>query len=499
MQQPCFDVLVVGGAVSGLATALFASLHGASVLVVEKHASSSPHPRARGFSQRTLELLRGTTAYAELTRLGGMPGETAGAVVAGPTLREATASAAAAPIGVPAETSPAPFVYLGQDRVEPILAEAARTAGAEIWLSQRFVTWQPDDGIATLHGGQRVRARFLVGADGARSAVRDAFGIERGGRGTMGHQVSALIEAELAAPDGRPLGFALLTSPATGGVLVATDRPHHYLFSVRHDPAREPVASFTPEVWRARLAAATDMPLGSLRVLGSFAWEPSERWADRFATADGRGFLVGDAAHQMVPAGGFGANAAIHDAANLGWKLGYVARGLAPTSLLASYDRERRPVAIATCRQATARAFQMSGAPRPDDLAVLVDDTAVVFGARYAGPAPLPTTFADDGAVGTRVPHAWVARDQSTLDVAGPDFALLAPALPAGIVDDLERHLPAGVRVRTAAVALAQGAALLVRPDQVVAARWPATPDAATIGATVERVLRDGLSSPSPG
>jgi putative polyketide hydroxylase len=497
MQVQRFDVLVVGGAVAGLATALFASLHGASVLVVEKHAAASPHPRARGFSQRTLELLRGTTAYADLVRLGGMPGETAGAVVTGPTLREATAAPIATPIGVPAETSPAPFVYLGQDRVEPILAAAARAAGAKIWFSHQFVQWQPEEEIATLHDGtatRRVHARFIVGADGARSTVRDALGISRGGRGAMGHQVSALIEADIALPDGRPVGFALLTAPTSGGVLVATDRPRRFLFSVRHDPASEPVSSFTPEVWQARVAAATDMPLGSFSVLGTFAWEPAERWAERFATDDGRGFLVGDAAHQMVPAGGFGANTAIHDAANLGWKLGYVVRGLAPASLLATYDRERRPVAIATCRQATARAFAMSGAPRPDDAVDLVDDTAVVFGARYGEASPLPARFADDGAVGTRVPHAWVEPDLSTLDIAGADLALLAPTLPPGTVEKIE--LPAGIRVRTATCALPQtaGAALLVRPDQVVAARWPVVPDAATLASTIERVLRDGLS-----
>lgn len=489
------DVLVVGGAVAGLATALLAAHHGLSVIVVEKHASTSPHPRARSFSQRSLEALRGTMAAAELERLGGVAGETTMAALVGETLAEAVPQSIATPVGVGRNVSPSAMVYLGQDRVEPVLARAAAALGASVRFGHRLLDWRATAaGVeATVDGGNGavLRAAYLVAADGARSAIREQLGIACGGRGCLGYQISALVELPPALRGDQPVGFAMLTHPVAGGVLVATDVPGRFIYSVRHDPQREPAAAFTDARWQDLLRMAIGAPSLHVRVLGTFAWEAAERWAERFA--DDRVFLVGDAAHQMLPAGGHGANTAIQDAANLAWKLALVRRGIAAPQLLTTYDRERRPVAIATARQATALGLAMSNAPPPPGTAAIVDDAAVVFGYRYGIDPAIPAAFLDDGAVGTRAPHAWLADGRSTLDVAGRGFALLVVggdwqvSTPLHGVDVIV--CPAPQLAHRAG--LARDGALLVRPDGVVAARWttlPADPRDA-VAAAVSHVL----------
>ncbi len=249
-------------------------------------------------------------------------------------------------------------------------------------------------------------------------------------------------------------------------------------------------------------------------------WNACAEWADRLQ--DGRVFLVGDAAHNMPPTGGFGGNTGVQDGHNLAWKLALVLEGVAGPELLATYDAERRPVAELTVEQAYTR-YVLRLAPElgKDDLQPLVPEAAVELGYRYRVGAVVPEVDGDDAMVedpatpsgrpGTRAPHLALIRAGtpiSVLDLMGRNFVLLAggegepwrtaaasvgPRLgiavdayrvgdgdlvdEAGRFEELYDTGPAG--------------AVLIRPDGFVAWRTRAADDdpEAVLTATLARVL----------
>jgi len=178
----------------------------------------------------------------------------------------------------------------------------------------------------------------------------------------------------------------------------------------------------------------------------TFAAQLAERYAR------GRCFLVGDAAHRATPRGGTGMNTAIQDAFDLGWKLGWVLRGWASPELLASYERERRPIAAHNVQ----RSSEPSGARRMTEEALPWD-------------------------LGGRLPHHWLGgeRERSTVDLIGDGLTLLAgPSDPRWLrfAAYLKPNAPLDVHVidaRTSqALGLRPAGALLARPDGREIRRW---------------------------
>jgi hypothetical protein len=179
----------------------------------------------------------------------------------------------------------------------------------------------------------------------------------------------------------------------------------------------------------------------------------------------GRVFLAGDAAHLMPPTGGFGGAAGVQDAHNLAWKLAAVLRGQGGDRLLDTYDRERRPVADFTLRQALARASSRFGNGKVDEI---VDRWTVLLGYRYGGP---PVDVRELRAQpGTRAPHVVMADGRSTLDLYGSGFVLLVgPNGDGWRTTDLPVDV---VRIdATAEHGIGDDGAVLVRPDGFVAWR----------------------------
>ncbi|NNC07412.1 FAD-binding protein [Corallococcus exiguus] len=247
-------VLIVGGGLVGLSTALFLAHQGVRSRVIEKHAGTSLHPRARGFHARTVELLRSTCAREEVERAGSVPagtvvGELVAVTLAGPVHSWKTRTVSTQRTDV----SPCPYVFLGQDRMEPILLEAARSQGVEVRFRHELTGFTQDaQGVrATVLDREAgtvstVHAAYLIGADGVRSPVREALGIALRGRGSFGHNISTLFDADLS-PVRRevPLAFAVLTHPELGGVIAATDVKDRWSHATRIDVSREKAEDFT--------------------------------------------------------------------------------------------------------------------------------------------------------------------------------------------------------------------------------------------------------------
>ena len=199
------DVLVVGAGPAGLTTAVALARHGIDVLVVERHAGTSPFPKATGVSTRTMEVLR-SWGLDQQARAGGMrvrPVISVSDTLIGPehaaeSFNYPTAEQALA-------VSPTTPAYLPQDHLEPVLLGHLVERGGTV----RFHTEVTDLQI-TEHGvraqlrdrrtGHLAQAdtRFVVGADGPRSTVRAALGIDYEALGTIGDYVAVIFRSELA-------------------------------------------------------------------------------------------------------------------------------------------------------------------------------------------------------------------------------------------------------------------------------------------------------------
>ncbi len=376
-----------------------------------------------------------------------------------------------------------------------MLRAAAVEAGAGVRFATELVGFdrRGDGMLVDLHDrstGNRERAevRFLVGADGARSGVREALCITRSGAGPVGEpSVSVYFRADLAeVVRGREFNLCWISHPAAPGVLASVDGRHRWVFLTEGGPDRD---------WPPLLRTALGVPAPDLEVLSALPWRAEMLVADRYA--DGPVFLAGDAAHVMPPYAASGANTGIADAHNLAWKLAAVLRGDAGPALLDSYSAERRPAGWFAADQSTryTRAFGDPAAAPDPTLAHPFVLAAGGFQYRAGalavdpdtGHDPEPVTeFAPAGRVGTRVPHRWLdtARTRSTIDLAGPGWALLS----AGPVARDRPGLPA---YRVDADFLPPGGHLLLRPDHVVA--WRGTDPA-----TATRVMADLLAPRSP-
>ena len=414
-------VLIVGGGLTGLSTALFLSWHGVRPLLVERHPDLLIHPRARGFTQRTVELFR---------QVGLEPAIRAASFAGGDDFRwVAVRAETLAGEHDPAEEaeedaemrtlSPAPFAPIDQDKLEVILRRKAEELGADIRFSTELVSCDQDEtGITAILKDRRtgaewtVRADYLVAADGWDSPIREQLGVALDGPGPFFHVVTALVDADLRpALRGRRVNIAYLQHPRPGTILMAHDEAgQRWVFGTGFSPQYgESLADFPEErvIELVREAAGLpdvavslrpQIPGTDLKMLG---FAIGAQVAQQYRV--GRIFLVGDAAHIVPPTGGLGANTGIQDAHNLAWKLAAVLREEAGPPLLDTYHDERRPVGLLTMEQALARWGSRVGEGAEEQSAPLLDYAAIAFGYRYRSAAII-------GAVGGRAPGAAAGR-----------------------------------------------------------------------------------------
>jgi putative polyketide hydroxylase len=430
-------VLIVGGGLAGLSSAMFLARQGVRPMLAERHPATSVHPRARGQNPVVMEALRSAGA-ADAIMAAGPAGRDAMHIVIAESL---TGQVFREIIGGEApdftEFSPAPFGMASQERAEPILAARARALGADLRFSTVVEEISQDrDGVQAelldQGTGQRrtVRAQYLLGADGGRSSVRDWAGIGVHGRGALGTHLSILFEADLAPVLG-DREFALYHLPES--TFVTTDEPGRYNLVVSAEPAGEPAASQLADLVRR----AAGLPGLRVTILGTMQFQSAAQVADCFSA--GRVHLVGDAAHLMPPTGGQGGNLAVMDSYSLAWKLAAVLDGRAGTALLDSHDAERRPFDELVVEQQYTQLVLRTSPHRADGSeAEPMDPATLLFGARFPAGAvarepgddgdPFEDPRAPTGRPGSRAPHVRLRADGqlSTADLFGTHFVLLA-------------------------------------------------------------------------
>jgi putative polyketide hydroxylase len=502
MSESHTPVLIAGGSLVGLSTALFLAHHGVSALLVERHPSTSIHPRAVGYYPRTVELLRSVGLEEAVGKAAaGFATHTTRAGVESLAGRELFSRDELEGGDELADLTPCRMILLPQDRLEPLLRARAEELGARLRFGVRLASFEqgPDGVTAQLVDAEgnttEVTADYLVGADGPRSLVRETLGIERHGAGVLSNHVSIAFEADMSeALRGRRFSVVHVQNPDVTAILVHDDTLREGTLIVGYDPAKgESLADFTDERCEHLVRAAVGDPSVHVRIRSYFPWDMAELVAERFV--DGRVLLAGDAAHVIPPTGGYGANTGIADAYNLAWKLAAVLDGRAGAELLASYDDERRPVGDYVAGQGSLQLAVRSRKATPEQEAAAADPLTVTMGLRY-GCDPIavdPRTLT--GEPGTRAPYVPLPGETSTLDFFGAGFALVTGD-ESWLAAAEQAAAKVGVTVAAhripdpAAYGIGDRGASLVRPDGVVTWRTTAPAAADDLVRALESALR---------
>lgn len=328
------EVVIAGGGPAGLMLAAELALAQVDVAIVERRPDQAiVETRAGGLHARTIEILdqRG---------------------VAGRFLREGQITQLAGFAWTRLDIGDLPTRHpyglaLRQSHIERILAGWVAELAVPVYRSREVTGFAQDEtGVdVALSCGERLRADYLVGCDGGRSAVRKAAGIDFTGFPPTLSNLMAEVEMHDEPVLGLrhdALGFHGLSRTEHGRILVVVT-----------------------EATLARGGEPTLRDLGAAlaAVYGTDFGVRNPAWISRFTDAarqaasyrKGRVLLAGDAAHVHHSVGGQGLNLGVQDAVNLGWKLAQVVRGISPDGLLESYHAERHPVAARVLKHTMAQ------------------------------------------------------------------------------------------------------------------------------------------------
>ncbi|UAJ78511.1 FAD-dependent monooxygenase [Leifsonia sp. ZF2019] len=357
-----YDAIVGGGGPTGMMLAAELRLHGVSVLVLERDAEPTEAVRALGLQPRSIELLDARGMLERFLEHGtpypGAVGSFAGLTGPRPLRLD---SAHAYLLGIP------------QPVTDRLLTERAAELGAEIRRGAELVGFaQDDDGVTVdLADGERLRASWLIGADGGRSRVRTLLGVGFPGEAAATEWLLGEVEVTASAEEIATVGAEVRKTHRGFGIGPAGDGRYRAVVpaaSVAEDRSVLP----TLEEFRTQLRAfaGTDFGVHSPRSLSRFT--DATRLAERYRV--GRVLLAGDAAHVHPPLGGQGLNLGIQDAVNLGWKLAAEIAGTAPKGLLDTYFTERHAVADDVLTLTRAQSVLIAAEPGPQAVRRVVED-----------------------------------------------------------------------------------------------------------------------------
>ena len=513
-------VVIIGAGPAGLAAAIELGMRGVSCVVIERTERGGHAPRAKTTHTRTREHLRRWGIADKLaqaspfgvdypsnvtfvTRLGGKLIKRFENALQCSPLRDARYS----------EHSQ----WIPQYKLEEVLRNHAATLPAiEFRFGSEYLGATQDDDCVTVRyrdvssGEERsLSANYLVGADGARSRVRDDIGATMLGTYGLSRNYNIIFRAPGLA-EAHKNGPAIMywqvnaEFPSLIGPMDKGDLWYFMPVGIAKD------VIFTDEEAIAAIRISTGIDL-RYEILSSDEWVASRLLADRYRK--GRAFLIGDACHLHPPFGGFGMNMGIADGVDIGWKIAAVEQGWGGAALLDSYEAERRPAHEYVLDEAEANHGLLPNllvrenleADTPTGDAVRAEVAEIITRGKsaefYALGVVLGYCYKDSPVImhdgsgarwersrdyhpsampGCLAPHHWLG-DVSLYDLFGEGFTLLV--LADGHQDDIDRATREAdasatplkiVELRESTLfALYAQPLVLIRPDQHVAWRGP--------------------------
>jgi 2-polyprenyl-6-methoxyphenol hydroxylase-like FAD-dependent oxidoreductase len=345
--RPDTDVLVVGAGPTGLTLAAALATRGVRSLVIDRQAEGANTSRAAVVHARTLEVLEPLGVTPELVALG-VPARRF-------TIRDR--DRVLVPIAFGGLPTPYPYtLMISQARTEAVLLRRLQALGGGVQRPRTLVALAQDEaGVdATLDDGRQIRARFVVGADGMHSSVRQLAGIGFSG-GSYGE---SFLLADVQLTGGVPHDEVILYFSPAGMVVVAPlpDGQHRIVATMDEAPERPSIAD-VQALLDARGPQRT--PARVQQLIWGSRFRVHHRLADQYRS--GRIVLAGDAAHVHSPAGGQGMNVGILDAMALAEALPRALEG--ELAALDRYGATRRPVAAQVVAFAD-RLTRLATAPR---------------------------------------------------------------------------------------------------------------------------------------
>ena len=476
------EVIIVGAGPVGATLACELGTRGIRTIVIEERTTASDHPKATLLGARSMEYFR---------RWGLVPSIYANALpndapyvisistrLAGEELYRVTSPSindtwkrnlAATEKFRELQWSPYGKTQIGQSQLEPIIWNFAQTLpSVDIKLGHLLQSFQQSHDhvhvtATDVQTGQtvEVQAPFLVACDGGGSFVRRQSGIRYMGRGAMRANVSFYFESEdFLKVHGKGLGnlyFCFATD--SFGVFTAINGRDLWKYQYYFLDDKKSTENLD---YQEILFRAVGKPF-QYKLKATQHWHHHQSVAKNWRVGlnpldskNGRIFLAGDAAHLFAPTGGVGMNTGIGDAVDLGWKLAEFLRGRGAEGLLASYEIERKPIAIRNsvisannsdkidmvmaetpaiidqegedaklCRQQLtekikwmSRQFSSAGTHLGYRY---VDSPVIAYDGTYEPPDDpsqvIPTTWP-----GSRAPHAWLTNHRNGLDVSTLDW-----------------------------------------------------------------------------
>lgn len=485
------DVLIVGAGPAGSIASVLLSDLGVRNVMINKHRATSPGPRSHITNQRTMEILRDIgleePAKALATPQGYMGEHVYATSLVGEefgrirTWGTHPVDKAAHDLASPSSVCDLPQLYF-----EPLIVNEASLRGSDVRFNTEYLSHTQDDDVVIaklldrLNGVEyEVHAKYLIGADGARSKVAEDIQLPFEGQMALGDSGSINIEfsADLTSLVDHRRGdmYWMLQSGTgvngTGVGVIRMIRPWTKWICVWGYE----LAKGAPKIDDAEAKGIVQKILGTdeipITVDALSTWTINQQYATQ--NSRGRVFCMGDAVHRHTPMGGLGLNTSVQDAYNLCWKIAMVLKKRAGAKLLASYDAERSPVAQQIVNHAYQCLFKLpplfgalglppspteadmakslesiksptpEGASRRATLRKAMDDTIGAFGGahgvelnqRYVSDAVFSDGTDDPGfsrdpvfhyqassRPGAHLPHVWLTANQrrvSTLDLCG--------------------------------------------------------------------------------
>jgi 2-polyprenyl-6-methoxyphenol hydroxylase-like FAD-dependent oxidoreductase len=468
------QVVIAGGGPVGMTLALELASHGIRSILAERRASTTSHPKMDLTNGRSMELFRRLGMADKLRAVGvpeGRPLDILWATTAtGHPLHRfpyAPRTQLRAEIRARNDGSDLlePGMRISQIIVEPVLKKSIEEnplVDVRFGCAFESLEQDADSVVVNLRAAktdtmQSVRCKYLVGCDGGASTVRTRLGIQVQGT----HDIARVLMVHFRSTAVDVLGkwgIAYHLQTGMGSLIAQDDRETWTLHSVLA-PGTDESALDPAAVLRAFVGRDFDF-----EILVSNPWSPHQVVAEKYV--DGRVLLAGDAAHQFIPSGGYGMNTGIGDAVDVGWKLAAVLNGWGGPGLIASYEQERRPVAIRN-RAAAQRHFDIrrkiageyaaakaqgpldeeseAGAARRAKLGAVIgalgnaenECWGIEHGYRYDGSAiicageeslpPLdPLVYSPVPVPGARLPHLFLEEGSALFDHLGREFTVLS-------------------------------------------------------------------------